>query len=257
MRPFGSPRGRSRPSIATRIAMLAAGFGALVPACARRQAAPNPATAHGAVQPVPSDSARSPVVAAQIARPAHQGLAAGQAPRMMVYGGPLPGVVVTQLPPEPEEQPEPKVAYPSVRIACDSVWTLTQRVLGVPVSRTDSTVDMDFGLGRRAGCLLNAGGNSAPMPPSEPPNPSSGTQEQLTSSGRLGDALQQAGWAYLPQYQADGCDGESQGYRSRESLCIVHWSWHGGDDSDSTYVPSDAWDLEVACARWEPGDSAR
>jgi hypothetical protein len=237
--------------------MLAAGFAALLPACARREAAPTPAAARGAVQPAPSDSARSPVVAAQIARPAPQGPVAGQAPRMMVPGGPLPGVVVTQLPPEPEEQPEPKVAYPSVGIACDSVRALTQRVLDVPVSRTDSMMDMDYGLGRRAGCLLNAGGNASPIPPSEPPTPSSGPQEQVTSSGRLGDALQQAGWAYLPHYQADGPDGESQGYRSRESVCIVRWSWDGGDDSDSTYVPSDAWDLEVACARWEPGDSAR
>jgi hypothetical protein len=257
MRPFESPRCRSCRGIVPRIALVAAGLAALLPACTRRQAAPNPAMARGAVQPAPSDSARSPAVTAQIARPAPHGPAAGQVPGMMAYGGPLPGVVVTQVPPEPEKQPEPKVAYPSVRIACDSVLALTRRVLEVPVSRTDSVVDMDYGLGRRAGCLLTAGGNSPRMPPSEPPNPSAGAQEEVTSSGRLGDALQQAGWAYLLHYQADGPNGESQGYRSRESLCIVRWSWDGGDNSDSTYVPSDAWDLEVACARWEPGDSAR
>lgn len=237
--------------------MLAAGVAVLVPACAPRKDASNPASGRGTEPPAASDSAGSPVVAAQIARPAPQGPAAGEAPRAMVHGGPLPGVVVTQLPPEPEEQPEPRVAYPSVRIACDSIRALTRRVLAVPVSRTDSVVNMDYGLGRRTGCLLNAGGSFPPTPASEPPNPSSGTQESPTSSGSLGDALQQAGWAYLPHYQADGPDGESQGYRSRESLCIVRWSWDGGDDSDSTYVPSDAWDLEVTCGPWEPSDSAR
>lgn len=175
---------------------------------------------------------------------------------MTVYGGPLPGVVVTQAPPEREEQPEPKVAYPSVLIACDSVGGIARRVLAVAVARADSTVDMDFGLGRRPGCLLTASGKSAPLPP-PPPSASPEAQEAGTQDGKFGDALQQAGWAYLPHFQADGCDGETQGYRSRESLCIVRWNWYGGDDSDSTYVPSDDWGLEVACAPWEPGDSAR
>ena len=175
---------------------------------------------------------------------------------MLVYGGPLPGVVVTQAPPEPEVQPEPTVGYPSVLVACDSVGAIARRVLAVAVARADSTIDMDFGLGRRPGCLLTASGKSVPRPP-PPPNASSEAQETVTEYGDVGDALKQAGWAYLPRYQADGPDGESQGFRSRESICLVRWSWDGGDDSDSTYVPSDDWGLEVACARWEPGDSAR
>ena len=256
MDPFGSPWCRFRPGVVPRIAMLAAGLVALVPACARRPPEPAPDAMRGSAQTPPRDSTASPMVAAQVARAVPQPRAAGQAPHVMVYGGPLPGVVVTQAPPEPEPQPEPKVGYPSVGVACDSVGALVRRTLGEAVSRTDSTVDMDYGLGPRPGCLLKASGKFIPLPP-PPPNASPESQEALTENGKLGDALQRAGWAYLPHYQADGCDGESQGYRSRESLCIVRWSWNGGDDSDSTYVPSDEWDLEVACARWEPADSAR
>jgi hypothetical protein len=45
------------------------------------------------------------------------------------------------------------------------------------------------------------------------------------------------------------------GWRSRETTCVVRWSWDGGDDSDSTYVPSDEWALVVGCVPWTAGDS--
>ncbi len=256
MEPFGSPCCRSRPGVVVRIAMLAIGFAALVSGCARPPASSTSNATRGSAQTAPPHSTGSPVVAAEVARRVPQSPASGQVGHVMVLGGPLPGVVVTQAPPERQEQPEPRVAYPSVLVACDSVGVIARRVLAVAVTRADSTVDMDFGLGRRPGCLLTASGKFAPVRP-PPPNASPEAQEALTEYGRVGDALKQAGWAYLPQYQADGPDGESQSFRSRESLCIVRWSWDGGDDSDSTYVPSDDWGLEVACARWEPGDSAR
>ena len=256
MEPFGSPCCRSRPRVVLRIAMLAIGFAALVSGCARPPASSTSDAMRGSAQPAPPDSTGSAVVAAEVARRVPQSPAPGQVPRMLVYGGPLPGVVVTQAPPEHEEQPQPTVGYPSVLVACDSVGAIARRLLAVAVARVDSTIDMDFGLGRRPGCLLTASGKFAPLPP-PPPNASPEAQEALTEHGKVGDALKQAGWAYLPQYQADGPDGESQGFRSRESLCIVRWSWDGGDDSDSTYVPSDDWGLEMACAPWEPGDSAR
>jgi hypothetical protein len=71
------------------------------------------------------------------------------------------------------------------------------------------------------------------------------------------DGFKEAGWAYMAQYQADGPDGEAEGWRTKETTCVVRWSWDGGDDSDSTYVPSDDWDLVISCAPWVPEDSRR
>ena len=163
----------------------------------------------------------------------------------MVFAGPLPGVSVTQAPPEPESVPEPTVGYPSLAVACDSVEALVRRQTGVAVSRADG-VPVDFGFGgpARTGCELKASGNlvraagdSAASPP----------QKQDDEPSTLAHAFEKAGWAYLSHYQADGPDGEAEGWRSKESTCVVRWSWDGGDDSDSTYVPSDDWDLVVGC----------
>jgi hypothetical protein len=75
------------------------------------------------------------------------------------------------------------------------------------------------------------------------------------SDGDLADALTAAGWADIPRYSADGPDGSIAGMRSRETVCLFTWSWDGGDDGDSTYVPSDQWELVTHCARQQPGDS--
>ena len=174
----------------------------------------------------------------------------GQVPRITVFAEQPPGMTVTEAPPEPEEAPEPTAAYPSLRLACDAVETLT-RDRHFAVTRADG-VPVDFGFGgpRRTGCEFKASGKFVRAAPD-----STGRVEDEPST--LADGFKAAGWAYTPQYQADGPDGEAEGWRSKEATCVVRWSWDGGDDSDSTYVPSDDWDLVIGCAPWTAEDSRR
>ena len=168
----------------------------------------------------------------------------GQVPRATVFAGPPPGVTVTQAPPEPEQEPEATVTYASLRLACDSVEALAKR-RNFQVTRGDGVaVDFGFGGPPRTGCELKASGKFTRAAPDSAAPAAQAEDEPST----LADGFKEAGWAYLAQYQADGPDGEAEGWRSKETTCVVRWSWDGGDDSDSTYVPTDDWDLVIGCA---------
>jgi hypothetical protein len=227
--------------------ILLLGCGALAVGCGRRVPAGEPAQPPQAAPPTQGIRlGPPPPEAPQQGQPN-----AGQVPRIMVYAGPAPGSTVTLAPSEPEKEPEPTVEYPSLRVACDSVEVMVQRQLAVALSRADD-VPVDFGFGgpKRTGCELKASGkferaaldsNGATSPAANP-------------DGSLDGAFKEAGWVYA-HYAADGPDGSVIGWRSKESTCVLRWSWDGGDDSDSTYVPSDDWELVVGCAPWEPEDS--
>jgi hypothetical protein len=176
----------------------------------------------------------------------------------MVFAGPPAGLTVTPAPPEPREAPQPAAGYPSLGVACDSVEVLmkrtTTRNLQLAVSRADD-VPVDFGFGGppRTGCELKASGKFD-RTPADSAAPPTQTQDEPST---LGDRFQRAGWVALLNYQADGPDGEDEGWRSKETTCVARWSWDGGDDGDSTYVPSDDWALEVGCAPSQPADLPR
>jgi len=48
------------------------------------------------------------------------------------------------------------------------------------------------------------------------------------------------GWLTRTEYDADGPDGNSRTFERLRLRCQVDFSHDGGDDSDSTYVPSPA-----------------
>ncbi len=174
-------------------------------------------------------------------------------PHVAVFAPPPAGVVVTQAPEQPVPEQEPTATHPGIGVACDSVAALVARALHEEVSRRDGAIDFGFQDTKRLGCELTTHGTSAPTPPA--PVDSTGRVE--TDTEILEHALERAGWVTLLHYQADGPDGEVVGWRSRETTCVFRWSWDGGDDADSTYVPSDEWELAVECAPWEPEDSQR
>jgi hypothetical protein len=193
----------------------------------------------------------APPAQAQPVSPAPEGSPkAGQVPRIMVFAGPPPGMAATQAPAEPEKEPEPTVGYASLQLACDSVEALAKRRHFMAARADGVPVDFGFGGPPRAGCELKASGKFVRAVPD-----STGRVEDEPST--LADGFKEAGWAYMAQYQADGPDGEAEGWRSKETTCVLRWSWDGGDDSDSTYVPSDDWDLVIGCAPWAPEDSRR
>jgi hypothetical protein len=54
---------------------------------------------------------------------------------------------------------------------------------------------------------------------------------------------------------ADGPDGTVQGVHRGGVTCLLEGRWDGGDDSDSTYVPSDTIEVRVACTRTVRADT--
>ena len=170
---------------------------------------------------------------------------ASRVPRVLAFApGPEPaGGSSTDSPPPPE----PTATYPSLHAACDAVNEAMRARLGVGIKRADSvSYENELVQEHRVGCELQATGHFSARPD---------TVGSLSVDGDVAAALTAAGWTDIPRYTADGPDGSAFGLRSRETVCLFRASWDGGDDSDTTYVPSDEWELVGHCAPWEPSDS--
>ena len=69
--------------------------------------------------------------------------------------------------------------------------------------------------------------------------------------------LRQRGFTDLLLISADGPDETVQGYHRYPATCIVEGHWDGGDDSDSSYVPSDTMEVRLSCRRTAASDTAK
>jgi len=65
-------------------------------------------------------------------------------------------------------------------------------------------------------------------------------------------ALEDLGWVRDLQLVADGADGTMQGIRRDDLLCVLVGEWDGGDDADSSYVPSPGYRMRMGCFRDSP-----
>jgi hypothetical protein len=63
----------------------------------------------------------------------------------------------------------------------------------------------------------------------------------------IGQYFERTGWQDDGECSADGPDGTLWGVRRAGVRCLVGGRWDGGDDSDSTYVPSPEYDVTVDC----------
>jgi hypothetical protein len=61
------------------------------------------------------------------------------------------------------------------------------------------------------------------------------------------EALAAAGWVEDFHYGADGTDGSTSGFLSRNFFCLVEGHWDGGDDTDPSYVPVPGCEVVVTC----------
>ena len=61
--------------------------------------------------------------------------------------------------------------------------------------------------------------------------------------------LSDNGWSQYVEYSADGPDGTIFSLIKDDNWCIVKGQWNSGDDADSIYVPSDAYQIIVMCGR--------
>jgi hypothetical protein len=124
----------------------------------------------------------------------------------------------------------------AARAACQVGDTLLRRVPGT-VFRRSPAVAFDslwHGATNRWACRLAAVGHA--------PN----TYAPIDS---LLAWLKARGWLEVTTMSADGPDGTLQGIRQGGVTCLVEGRWDGGDDADTTYVPSDTMEVHFACTR--------
>ena len=81
----------------------------------------------------------------------------------------------------------------------------------------------------------------------------SGTWSQLGKNpspiDQISDLLTKEGWSQNYEYSADDPDGTTFSLIKDGNWCIVHGRWDCGDDSDSTYVPLDNYQVIVLCGK--------
>jgi len=114
----------------------------------------------------------------------------------------------------------------AVRAVCDTVATLWRATGRAQVRVADTTMQVASDSVTQRGCAVVAtapdGLGSTPWE----------TLYWTTSRSR--------GWAELTDYTADGPDGGSQSLARQGIRCQIDFTQDGGDDSDSTHVPSPA-----------------
>jgi hypothetical protein len=70
-------------------------------------------------------------------------------------------------------------------------------------------------------------------------------------------SLTDAGWVESFGYSADGTDGSSMGYLSRDYFCLVEGTWEGGDDTDESVEPPPGCKVTVTCVPRREDDTPR
>lgn len=114
--------------------------------------------------------------------------------------------------------------------------TLLRQVFGIETQRKPS-VPFDslwHGSSERWACRVLAAGR---------------TRSELFSVDSVRRGFTARGWSDRTMISADGPDGTVQGVHRGGVTCLLEGRWDGGDDSDSTYVPSDTIEVRVACTR--------
>lgn len=125
---------------------------------------------------------------------------------------------------------------------CEPIEASLRRLPGLIVSQPGTTTLASAWAGAeaRSACRLAANGHFV------------GRYASMDSLFRW---LRAAGWGANTTYSADGPDGTVAGMHRSGVTCILEGHWDGGDDSDSTYVPSDTLDIVGTCAATLPVDT--
>lgn len=124
---------------------------------------------------------------------------------------------------------------PDVQAACDSAFARWAAVAGAVLEHGDTTL--------YAGDLIaDMIGDSVlgSIPPAGLPacHVAGTSPAGLDSAGQARLYWPATGWVSLWRLTADGPDGAVQTFQRGLVRCQVSGEWDGGDDSDTTYVPS-------------------
>ncbi|MFH1219729.1 MAG: hypothetical protein V1694_04675 [Candidatus Eisenbacteria bacterium] len=128
---------------------------------------------------------------------------------------------------------------PAVKAECEQVYAAVYPIPGILIERYlgtfwDEIVERDV-----TGCMIVISGAWSEL--ADKPSP-----EML-----IFQFLTDAGWHQEVQYSADGPDGTIFALSKGGALCIVRGWWDGGDDTDSTYVGSDVYQIIVRCVEFD------
>jgi hypothetical protein len=133
------------------------------------------------------------------------------------------------------EQATPK--DPGVAALCQQIVAIVSPTPGTLVAAVDGALYDDIAQRERSGCLIMISGTWPAL------------QREKSPIDRVFDALTAQGWTQSPNYGADGPDGTLVGLEKDGLFCLMQGRWDGGDDSDSTYVPLDVYQMTILCTR--------
>ena len=139
------------------------------------------------------------------------------------------------------EQATPK--DPAVAALCQQIVTIVSPTAGTLVAAVDGALYDDIAQRERSGCLIMISGTW------------SGLHKEKEPIDRVFDALTAQGWTQRPNYGADGPDGTMLGLEKDGLFCLMQGRWDGGDDSDSTYVPLDVYQMTILCTLLDGKDA--
>ena len=123
----------------------------------------------------------------------------------------------------------------SVRSICDSIYAAVLASPGTIPYRVGGSF-RDERIGRNLeGCMIVVSGSWSGL--LGKPNPGDRIFQSLTGQG----------WRQETEYSADGPDGTFFMLSNGELGCFVQGRWDGGDDADSTAVPSDVYQFIIIC----------
>lgn len=134
------------------------------------------------------------------------------------------------------------VVDPAAQQACAAGDTLLRRVPGTVV-RSSPAIAFDslwHGSTTRVACRVAAVGH---------------VSTAYAPIDSLMRGFKSRGWTDRTTISADGPDGTVQGLYRDGVTCLVEGRWDGGDDSDTTYVPSDTMEVHLACTRAVAADT--
>jgi hypothetical protein len=134
--------------------------------------------------------------------------------------------------------PNPRVPDPVLR-ACDLIAEIARRPNGVTIARSIGPFPDERDGRTRFGCSVSLEGSMTALRGGS--NPVELLRERFAARGWLEDG----------NHAADGPDGTMFAFVRDGVICIFEGRWDGGDDSDPTYKPDDAYKGTARCAAYD------
>jgi len=116
---------------------------------------------------------------------------------------------------------------------CNLIYSAMLDLLGAFVNKIEGSFYDDYLKKYIDGCLLLVSGTWSELGENQDP------------INVIFNLLSDNGYSQYLEYSSDGPEGTTFSLTKDDNWCIVKGRWDGGDDSDSTYIPSDSYQVIV------------